>query len=242
MEGQNSQFFKTFTFSGNDLSGITTIEAGDFGYKEQTVTEEKDRNYDLISALGGNCFLKIEPEHGDEIVERKKISLIENYCRGDAIIWQDRKDGAHPVLMSITGDCPTLTIQGTDILAIVHSGRKGTELGIVPKVIDLLEVKYGQEPGALKCYLWPGICRNCYELEEELVSTFPKGSITGRGKVKLDLRKVIMEQLMSRRIAPKNFYTPIFCSFCTRENNDFLFHSQRREKNQKRNVVFITKK
>ncbi len=224
-------------------TGITTNSCGDFGLYSQPGEQECLQNSRVMEVMNNNCFLKIIPEHKDSIHTCGEITFEENYSRGDALIWQDVGDGARPILMSNTADCPILTIKGKKVLAIIHSGRKGTELKIVNKVLRVLEEEYFQKPENLKCFLWPGICQLCYELEKDLVQNFPEESIAkfkNNGKVNLDLQGSIIKQLIKGRISPQNFFTLNYCSKHSTEGGEPLFFSFRREKTQKRNLVFIS--
>lgn len=232
-------FFKNFTgFSVNH--GISTGFAGDFGF-EQPLDEEFNQNQSLVQTMGKNTFVKLIPQHGDKIIEISDFNHLKNYYRADAAVWQASETGIDPILMCTTGDCPIVTLNHKkEILGIVHSGRTSTEMDIVPQTIQLLQDKYKVPPEELEIGLWPGICQNCYELEEELAKNFPSSCVKGSGKVKLDLKGMILEQLTQQRVKENNISELNYCSAHSTNNGDFLFPSFRREGTMKRNVVYIS--
>jgi copper oxidase (laccase) domain-containing protein len=48
---------------------------------------------------------------------------------------------------------------------LVHSGKKGTELGIAPKAIGLMREKFGSDPGDIIVQLSPCIRPPAYEID-----------------------------------------------------------------------------
>lgn len=232
------QLFKKF----RDLSaqvGVTTRYAGDFG-KEQTWEDEFNQNWRLVETMGKNSFFKIIPQHNDSII----IEPRDRYLKCDALIWRDRRNGVDPILICPTGDCPILAISEKDslsVLALVHSGRKGTVQGIVPQVIETLERSYSLFPNEFEFALWPGICQDCYEVEKELVDMFPpelvkKGT---RDKAYPDLKGVILSQLALQGVSEENISVLNYCSYHSLGDEEYLFHSLRRENASARNAVFI---
>jgi copper oxidase (laccase) domain-containing protein len=81
----------------------------------------------------------------------------------DGLITNQRK-----VALGIhVADCCAVYIvdPGTPAIALVHSGRKGTELGIVKKVIEQMSVQFGSGPAKLIVQLSPCIRPPHYEID-----------------------------------------------------------------------------
>ncbi len=88
---------------------------------------------------------------------------------------------------------------------LVHSGKCGTEQAIVTKAIELMQEKYGTEPGALIAQLSPCIRPPRYEI---------------------DFAATIREQCRSAGLLAKNVHDS---GVCTAENVE-RYYSYRREK------------
>lgn len=75
----------------------------------------------------------------------------------------------HPLVI-LTADCLPITLcnrQGNEIAAI-HAGWRGLFNGIVEHTIAKMDSK----PGELLAWIGPAICHNCYEVGEEVYSSF----------------------------------------------------------------------
>lgn len=234
------QLFKNFHgIKAN--AGITTKSTGDFGFEKQSWEKEYSQNWRVVELMKKNSFFKIIPEHGDGIIMEPR----KRYVNCDGLIWRSNKNDADPILMCPTGDCPILTISSKDlsILAIVHSGRQGTALGIIPKTITAIRKQYFLNTEDLEVGFWPGICGNCYEIEKKMADFFPHKSIKhgDENKVHLSLKRVILTQLRTQGIPEKNISILDYCPAHSMENGDFLFYSLRRNGTGQRNLVYISK-
>lgn len=72
------------------------------------------------------------------------------------------------------GDCPPVYIIDPKRKAagLVHAGWKGT-LGKIPQVaIAQMTVKFGCDPADMYAAIGPGICRDCYEMGDEVYEAF----------------------------------------------------------------------
>lgn len=72
------------------------------------------------------------------------------------------------------GDCPPVYIVDPKRRAagLVHAGWKGT-LGKIPQVaIAQMTVKFGCDPADMYAAIGPGVCRDCYEMGDEVYEAF----------------------------------------------------------------------
>lgn len=72
------------------------------------------------------------------------------------------------------GDCPPVYIVDPvrKAIGLVHAGWKGT-LGRIPEVaIAQMVVKFGSDPSDMYAAIGPGICRDCYEMGDEIYDAF----------------------------------------------------------------------
>jgi copper oxidase (laccase) domain-containing protein len=219
------------------FSAISKISAGDFG-KDQGA-QEKIQDQAARQLFGGYKYHKTIAQHGNEF---KIINgdTIDQYHECDALIWYRTKSKEQgPLFISPTADCPTVVLHVKDHLseaiAIIHSGRRGTKLGIVPKIIETIANHLCIKPSLISTELYPGICENCYEVTEDIAKNFPPEFVNDRH---LNLRGIITEQLVSSGV--EKMIISSSCSCCTKENGEHIFYSHRRNPNGKRNAVFIT--
>ena len=72
------------------------------------------------------------------------------------------------IVLGITfADCAPVWIIDPEhkAVALVHSGRRGTDAGIVPKAIQLLQTKFASDPKDLILAIGPCIRPPCYEVD-----------------------------------------------------------------------------
>lgn len=163
------------------------------------------------------------------------------FC-GEAMHLKDN-DGIYTVnknlFLSVTiADCIPVFIYCSDkeIVAAVHSGWKGTAKGITSVMVNELKKKYSVNPDSIYCYLGPGISAKHYEVGKETADNFPDEVLEKReGKLFLNLKKEILNQLKDSKIPEENIEVS---EYCTYESQD-LFHSYRRDGNQSGRMVGV---
>ena len=72
------------------------------------------------------------------------------------------------IVLGITfADCAPVWIIDPErkVVALVHSGKRGTEAGIVPKAIELLQTKFASKSKDLILEVGPSIRPPCYEVD-----------------------------------------------------------------------------
>ena len=226
------------------LAGITNIKAGDFGYGDFSMNEmgEEFRVSRLLAQklCGLPSFSKTVPEHKDEIVISKGFH---GHSRADGLIAFDTdKKKESGVLISTTADCPTIVFSSADqnLIAIIHSGWKGCRVAIVPQAVAMIKEKSKSliEPKDLFVGIFPGICKKCYEVRDDVGRQFKQFYENGR----LSLKQVIEDQLDQAGIDAEKIFLADYCSCCTEGNSTYPFFSYRRDKTKQRNAVFIMRR
>jgi YfiH family protein len=114
---------------------------------------------------------------------------------------------------------------------LVHAGWKGT-LGKIPEVaIARMTIEFGCEPADMYAAIGPGICRDCYEMGDEVYDTFaaewsledaerifskyPANDEAGRGwKYHLDLREANRMTLMRTGVPADHIAVSNVCTMC----------------------------
>ncbi len=171
--------------------------AGAFETREAAVGRLRDRFFPGVrGAVWG------EQVHG------KAVALAD----GRGAPWGERPGvdaliaGAEGVLLTaFSADCPTVFIADRRARAIglVHSGRRGTEQGVVGACLDEMAAAFNTSPADCVCAISPSIGPCCYPV---------------------DLWSLLEEELGKRGVAAVE--NPRICTSCS----PALFHSYRRER------------
>ncbi len=95
------------------------------------------------------------------------------------------------VLLGIyVADCAAVYLadHGTGAAALLHSGKKGTELGIVPRAVARMREEFGTDPADLEVAIAPCIRPPLYEVDiaaeivrQVLAAGVPEGAVTDSG-------------------------------------------------------------
>ena len=152
-------------------------------------------------------------------------------------------------LVCFFADCVPLYFVDTEHRAIglAHSGWKGTVAGMGRCMTDVMRQQFGTRPEQLQAAIGPSICRDCYEIGEDVAVRFEEGFFgqpdirrilqeihnSGRymsgeilqpgskqGKYQLDLWLANLVILRSAGIPLENIAVTDVCSCC---NPEYLF-------------------
>ncbi len=155
---------------------------------------------------------------------------------GDAMI-TNLKDIA---LVIRTADCIPIVLYDhkKHILAVVHSGWKGTLNSIVTSTIKKMIDTYQVDPKDLKAYLYPSIRKCHFEIEEDVYQMF-KDKIkdifnytTKKGiKYYIDLQGIVIKDLKNSGIT--DITDANICTYCHHDK----YHSYRYDHTNKRNYL-----
>jgi len=179
---------------------------------------------------GDQAFL-VDQVHGDKVHVLENLEDDYDSIEADAIITHltDR-----PIAV-LTADCIPIIVYDPEkhVVGVVHAGRKGTALGIFSKTISVLQENYASRPADLLVGVGPGICANCYEVDEQCLTAFQENyegwqrfvRKTSQGKYLLDLFLANEVDGALCGVRPENIHRSGFCTSC---HND-RFHSYRKE-------------
>jgi len=123
------------------------------------------------------------------------------------------------------------------VIGLFHAGWRGTLMGIAREGVRKASQVFGSDPENLILILGPAIRSCCYEISESLAILFPRDCLSFTNqKIKLDLVKANLEQLLRSGVKRKKIFSSNLCTFCHKE----LFYSFRRDKvENKRMTAFI---
>lgn len=117
-----------------------------------------------------------------------------------------------------------------EVAAMAHSGWRGTVGRIGAKMIGVMETEYGCRREDIIAAVGPSICKDCYEVSEDVAEAFKKEfkewhweeylEEKGDGKYQLDLWKVNETMLLGAGITREHLDVTDLCTCC---NHEYLF-------------------
>ena len=125
-------------------------------------------------------------------------------------------------------------------IAAVHSGWRGTSLGIAPQAVAKMTALYGSDPGDILAAIGPGIGPCCFETHDDVPSAMVQRlgedilshcAPLAHGKFSVDLKGIIHWQLTQAGLADGHVDTLSLCTACHPE----LYWSHRKMGDQRGN-------
>jgi polyphenol oxidase len=127
-------------------------------------------------------------------------------------------------------DCvPVFIAHPSGIVALLHSGWRGTAAGITTEAIAAL-ARYGLPPDELAIHLGPAICGRCYEVSADVREQLTGQPVTRPGHV--DLRSLIAEQAAETGVQKISV-----SSSCTKCDNDRFFSHRAGDKGRQIAII-----
>ena len=128
------------------------------------------------------------------------------------------------VLTTFYADCVPLYFVDPEHRAIglSHSGWRGTAKGMARVTIEAMQREFGSDPAKMLAAIGPSVCKDCYEVSEDVALQFnncyyvPKG----KGKYLLDLHGANRGLIIDAGIPKEQVFLPNLCTNC---NPDLLF-------------------
>lgn len=128
-------------------------------------------------------------------------------------------------------------------IGLSHSGWRGTVNRMGKATLEAMENAYGSRPEDMLACIGPSICRNCYEVGEEVAEAFRLAfsqkdleqilEEKGDGKYQLDLWRANEKIFLECGILPEHIQVTDICTHC---NPDLLF-SHRTTGNERGNLA-----
>ena len=150
-------------------------------------------------------------------------------------------------LITFYADCVPLFFYDPvkQVIAMAHSGWRGTVERIGGKMIAYMGTEYGSQPQDIICAIGPSICQNCYEVSEDVALHFLEvfGDSYGdsllyrkeNGKYQLNLHKACEITLLDAGVKKEHLDVTDLCTCC---NPEFLF-SHRASNGQRGNLAGV---
>ena len=162
----------------------------------------------------------------------KGIFRERNYTDVDDLITNE--EGV--ILTAFSADCVPILFydKGHRAIASCHSGWRGTHGRILARVIEAMQREFSSKPEEIYIAIGPSICKNCYEVSEDVGEAFLEAFPALREETKnaSPIERVSEEKFhidlweLNRIIALEAFIPPENISisgYCTMERPDLFF-------------------
>ncbi|MFA5927839.1 MAG: peptidoglycan editing factor PgeF [Candidatus Margulisiibacteriota bacterium] len=214
---------------------ISTKADGNIGFNTSSSHDEVIANRQKIAekhGFGLNDLVVMQQEHTANVrvvsrADAGKGSLAREtgLAETDALVTKDKR----LVLLAMGADCPLIAFHdpAKKVIAITHSGWRGTAGHIAHKTVEVMKENFGCNPEDILASIAPCAGKCCYEIGLDLVEKFHTQWTIHKqaNKYFLDLPETIAGQLHNSGLLKKNIITPESCTIC-----DSNFYSYRREK------------
>ena len=202
------------------------------GDREENVRENFRRIADAIGFREEQLVFSAQ-------VHETKIRTVTAANRGEGITKETAPgidglatDEADVPLYTSYADCVPLLFYDPQkkVVAMAHSGWRGTAARIGAKMVHFMEKEYGSRAENIIAAVGPSICRKCYEVSEDVAQAFREAfrpeqfpllfDEKGQGKYQLDLWEANRIILTEAGILPEHLDVTDLCTCC---NHDKLF-------------------
>jgi hypothetical protein len=198
-------------------------------------TAEKE----LLSSVTGvpdKNIIFLNQVHGDEIIiiDNYPNDFCDNHGNADALI-----SNLQDICLVIrTADCLPVMLFDYDrnVIATVHSGRKGTFLDIAGKTVLKMISQYQCNVKNISAVILPSITVDSYQVSKDIADTFPCDCVVQKDTFFLDLQKCVIKSLNEIGIYNKNIFNANMCTFL---NNEDFFSHRRGDVGRNLNCVYM---
>ena len=216
---------------------------------------EDDNAHENYIALGSQ--LDISPQDMIKTKQRHtaKIKIVTRENGGDGILRpldeNDPYDGLitnekNLLLCTVEADCVPVYFYDPvkEVIAMVHSGWKGTVQKISEVTIQNMRDTFNCTPENIKAAIGPHICKDCYEVGQdvfdEFARTFAKEEMEkifsrkNQEKYLLNLQEAVKLTLLKNGIPEKNIFPTSICTYHSQiEGNTFCSYRRTKSATQR---------
>ena len=194
----------------------TTREAGSFGLSGDDPVKEVMSRWSAVQrdlAETARRLVSIRQVHGNRVLVH--TGGWEGWLRGGEADGHIAAEKGTALAVGVADCVPVFIAHPSGVVALVHSGWRGTVAQITAEAIQAL-ARYGLPPDELAIHLGPAICGRCYEVSVEVREQLTGQPVTRPGHV--DLRSLIAEHASDLGVQKITV-----SEFCTRHDNDRFF-------------------
>ncbi|MDR0405688.1 MAG: peptidoglycan editing factor PgeF [Clostridiales bacterium] len=213
------------------VGGVSTGEAAtmNFGSNRKDTEENIKKNFQLLFSavgIGDRPPVMAGQVHGDGVYIAGEADAGKRIAGADALV----TNVPGVALCTFHADCVPLFFLDPvkRVIALAHSGWRGTRRNIAAKTIRNMEAAFGCRPSDLLAAIAPaiGVCH--MEVGQEVAEEFDEKYITRTDKPRLDLPLLCRDQITEAGVSARRVTMSNICTYC---RND-LFYSYRGD-NQK---------
>jgi YfiH family protein len=223
-------------FSAGDCTAMN------FNYAREDDSLVVDANYQrMADAFGGGRslghFVCAHQGHTNNVL------AVDETNGGEGTLfrrWTDPVDGMITdtpglILSVFVADCTPVYLVDPikKAIGLVHSGWRGTAAGIAAVAIQMMTEKYHSTPKDLVCAVGPSICRDCYEISDDVAAVFRERFGENAGQILTDphtkdgILRWQLDLWQANRLVLEKAGVPAdqiqTTDVCTRENPKLLF-------------------
>jgi YfiH family protein len=194
----------------------TTREAGSFGLSGTDPVNEVMSRWTAVQhelSAVATRLVSLRQVHGNRILVH--TGGWEGWLRAGEADGHIASERGTALAVGVADCVPVFIAHPAGVVALLHSGWRGTAARITSKAIEMFE-RYEYPASELAIHLGPAICGRCYDVSAEVREQLTGQPTTRPGNV--DLRSLIAEQASEggvRRVTVS--------SSCTRCDNDRFF-------------------
>ena len=190
------------------------------------------RNYEILCSAVGINVKDLVCSH--QIHEDNIVNVGKGDC-GNGLFSENKFESADGLmtdepevaLVTFFADCVPIFFLDVKkrVIALVHSGWRGTVARIGQKAAEKLKKDYKSVPEDIIAAVGPSICESHYEVSDDVAEIFKKefGEETVAdcgGRLHVNLRKAVKKQLAEAGIKEENITDSGICTYC---NHELLF-------------------
>jgi YfiH family protein len=173
-----------------------------------------------LAGLSSDRLATAGQVHGARVVE---VVAPGHHPECDALVTR-RPD---VVLAVTTADCMSLLYDAPGVVAVAHSGWRGTADAMPAAALDAVCRLSGCAPDAVSVAIGPAIRGCCYEVDEDVAARFPSAAVQATGgKPRLDLPTAARIALIAAGVTPERLEDTGGCTCCEPE----WYFSHRRDR------------
>ncbi|MBN1584940.1 peptidoglycan editing factor PgeF [Candidatus Uhrbacteria bacterium] len=169
------------------------------------------------------------------LIHETNVAVVDEKDRGQILPNTDglmitAKQG---VFLTVTvGDCVPIYFfdKNKKVIGLVHAGWRGVIKNISKSLIDKMANEFESKSEDISAHIGPHLQKCHFEIKEDIVPQFDGEFVLREDRImKVDLRSMIKQQLLSLGVKSENIDSSDGCTFCDKEK----YFSYRRDKPEK---------
>lgn len=213
---------------------------------------EDSQARDNFLALGQQLGLSLEDMVKSKQTHTDIVKVVSRQNGGDGILRPIDEENAYDglitneknlLLCTVEADCLPVYFYDPvkEVIAMVHSGWKGTVKKISEVAIKKMQATFDCEPQNLLVTIGPHICKDCYEVGQDVFKEFAQSFgpqdiekifiPKNQEKYLLNLEQAVKITLVKNGVSEKNIFTTGICTLHS-QLEGYSFCSYRRTKSK----------